>query len=311
MIRIRFHGRGGHGIKTASRIVGTAAFLAGYEVQDSPVYGAERRGAAVVAFARLSKHPILERGVIEHPDLIIVGDETLLDNPAAGVLSGQESAAAIFLNSESPEHLIKINSQLRPRVITWDVTGRTLEILDVPSALSTGLAAAGIRLVGGISADHLLSGVRQELKALQISEDRILKNLELADEVFKALPSLNLISSTLLEKSDKVSPGAQTGPGEQVSSVEYEGVLVGTPSILNTGNAEQRHTGSWRFARPVVDPEQCSRCGLCFIHCPDGAIALDEEGYPVIDYDHCKGCMLCQTLCPVQAIAQEKEVQTW
>ena len=32
MIRIRFHGRGGHGIKTASRIVGTAAFLAGYQV---------------------------------------------------------------------------------------------------------------------------------------------------------------------------------------------------------------------------------------------------------------------------------------
>ena len=56
MIRIRFHGRGGHGVKTASRIVGTAGFLAGFECQDSPVYGAERRGAAVTAFTA-QRHP--------------------------------------------------------------------------------------------------------------------------------------------------------------------------------------------------------------------------------------------------------------
>ena len=43
MYRIRFHGRGGQGMKTASRILGTAFFLSGYEVQDAPRYGAERR----------------------------------------------------------------------------------------------------------------------------------------------------------------------------------------------------------------------------------------------------------------------------
>ena len=45
MFRIRFHGRGGQGMKTASRILGTAFFKTGYEVQDAPRYGAERRGA--------------------------------------------------------------------------------------------------------------------------------------------------------------------------------------------------------------------------------------------------------------------------
>ena len=107
MIRIRFHGRGGHGVKTASRIVGTAAFLAGHHCQDSPVYGAERRGAAVVAFTRISDDPILERGVIDHPDLIVVADETLLDDPAAGVLAGQESASALFLNTTAAEPLVE------------------------------------------------------------------------------------------------------------------------------------------------------------------------------------------------------------
>ena len=39
MYRIRFHGRGGQGIKTAGRILGTAFFQEGYEVQDAPRYG--------------------------------------------------------------------------------------------------------------------------------------------------------------------------------------------------------------------------------------------------------------------------------
>jgi pyruvate ferredoxin oxidoreductase gamma subunit len=41
MLRIRFHSRDGQGMKTASRMVGSAAFEAGYAVQDSPVYGHE------------------------------------------------------------------------------------------------------------------------------------------------------------------------------------------------------------------------------------------------------------------------------
>jgi pyruvate ferredoxin oxidoreductase gamma subunit len=80
MLRVRLHGRGGHGIKTASRILGTAAFLSGWQVQDSPIYGAERRGAALTAFTRIDTEPIHERGVLATPDFILVGDETLLDD---------------------------------------------------------------------------------------------------------------------------------------------------------------------------------------------------------------------------------------
>jgi len=44
-------------MKTASRIVGTAAFGQGYYAQDSPVYGAERRGAPMIAFTRFHSRP--------------------------------------------------------------------------------------------------------------------------------------------------------------------------------------------------------------------------------------------------------------
>ena len=64
MLRIRFHGRGGQGMKTANRILGAGALHAGCVVQDAPVYGAERRGAPMAAFTRIAHAPILERGAI-------------------------------------------------------------------------------------------------------------------------------------------------------------------------------------------------------------------------------------------------------
>lgn len=39
MRTVRFHGCGGQGATTASRILGTAAFVEGYQVQDSPIEG--------------------------------------------------------------------------------------------------------------------------------------------------------------------------------------------------------------------------------------------------------------------------------
>jgi pyruvate ferredoxin oxidoreductase gamma subunit len=49
MRTVRFHGRGGQGAKTASRIVGTAAFLEGRQGRlHSRFYEAERCGLVVI-----------------------------------------------------------------------------------------------------------------------------------------------------------------------------------------------------------------------------------------------------------------------
>ena len=297
MLRIRFHGRGGHGVKTSGRILATAAFQARYECQDSPVYGAERRGAAVVAFARISDEPILERGAINHPDLIVLADETLLKSPAASVLNGQETASAVFINSASAESLVD-EFDIQPRVVGFDVSGRTQEILGRASALSAGLAAAAAKLIGLISEEQLLAAMREEFEHLHLTEEVLGKNIQIAREIFAALPTVEM---------QRTEPKA----GSVVAPVDYAGALQGTPSVLHAGNAEQRQTGSWRVERPVVDRDICTRCGLCFVECPDGAISLDEYGYPVIDYDHCKGCMICREVCPLHAIETEKETRAW
>jgi len=138
MLRVRFHGRGGHGIKTASRILGTAAFLSGLQAQDSPIYGAERRGAALAALTRIDTQPIRERGMVVDPDLILVADETLIADPAAGVLAGHEFASAMFVNSSQASLSLANQYAISCPVLTADLTTVTTELLGRGSALSAG-----------------------------------------------------------------------------------------------------------------------------------------------------------------------------
>lgn len=299
MIRIRFHGRGGQGVKTAARILGSAAFASGFQVQDSPVYGAERRGAAVAAYVRIDRAPILERGVIDRPDLIVVGDETLLVDPAAGALSGQEAASAVFVNWPTADLAGK--AEIASRLVTLDVTECTLRLLGKASALSSGLGAAAAKLIGQISLENLESAVRSELADLSVAQDAIERNVALAREVFAALPPIEF----------RPPPSAALPLGAGIHRLDYEPPLRAAPTILAAGNAEQRNTGDWRVERPAIDYERCTRCGLCFVACPDAAITLDERGYPVIDYEHCKGCMICREQCPLEAIGTEKETRSW
>jgi pyruvate ferredoxin oxidoreductase delta subunit len=63
-------------------------------------------------------------------------------------------------------------------------------------------------------------------------------------------------------------------------------------------------TGSWRFSRPIMDKEKCTKCLLCWIHCPDGVIDRDTLE---INYKYCKGCGVCAEECPAKAITMIRE----
>jgi len=72
MIEIRIHGRGGQGAVLASQILSYAYFLEGFYSQSFPSFGAERRGAPVSAFVRVSDHFINERYEVINPDYVLV-----------------------------------------------------------------------------------------------------------------------------------------------------------------------------------------------------------------------------------------------
>jgi pyruvate ferredoxin oxidoreductase gamma subunit len=294
MLRIRFHGRGGHGTKTASRILGTAAYEAGFYAQDSPIYGAERRGAPVVAFARISDSQICERGIIDKPDLIVLADESLLKDPLAGVLVGQESASALFVNSDGVTDASLIVAPL----VTDDLTTRSREVLGDKFTLSAGMAGAAAKMCGNIEQRHLEEAIRIELQGKRSSEEVIQQNIDLARAVFDAVPTMTIY------QTKQSTPMA-------VVPVSFDSAGATAPCVVHPGTSALKNTGTWRIEGPVVDHERCTKCGLCVIYCPDGAMRIDRQGLPQVDYDHCKGCMICREICPPKCIATEKEVSAW
>ena len=77
---------------------------------------------------------------------------------------------------------------------------------------------------------------------------------------------------------------------------------IAKPDIASVGI-----TGNWRIFRPVIRKENCKKCLLCWLYCPDGVIRVDEEGYPEINYHFCKGCGICANECPAKAIEMMEE----
>lgn len=178
MYQVRIHGRGGQGGKTASKIIGTAAFLDGKFVQDFPKYGAERRGAPVAAFTRINETPIEARGYIYDPDAVIVLDESLLDMPMVGVLDGLKKGGILIVNSKSTPAQVKTKYRVDAKVITVPATDIALEILGkpIPSAVITGTFA---KATGAITLKSLKKAIEEELSERgTIGKDIIEKNIQ-------------------------------------------------------------------------------------------------------------------------------------
>lgn len=288
MYRIRFHGRGGQGIKTASQILGSAFFREGYVVQDAPRYGAERRGAPIFAYVRAARSEIHERGVITRPDLVLVADDTLVPVPAAGVLQGATAGTVFVISSTEPGQTWRDRLKLAGPVLT-------LAPPSDPTFAGVHCAAAAARLLGVIRSESLADALRAE--TAPYGQEAVERNLAQALAVFDALAD----HAGLVTEGGDVAAGDYEPP--EWIDVPFEAAVIAAPAIHAAATSELANTGVWRTYRPVIDYDRCNRCSwICSTLCPDSAIEVDADHTPRIDYDHCKGCMVCVAVCPPHAI---------
>ena len=276
-------------------MLGTAAFLDGYYAQDFPLYGAERRGAPIAAYTRIAAEPIMERGVIAEPDIVIIMDKTLLYDPRAMPLSGLKKGGIVFINTpQSPEEA-KAEYKIRGKIITLDITRICLEILK--RTVISSLAGAVAARIAGLSEDSLNKAVETVIS--EIVTDRVVleKNIEAALYCFNAIPPVKLKTAEARQKES------------HVISVPFETAEVSSPTLNVTGTTPLRKTGNWRVFRPVWDYEACNKCLICVARCPEGCILVNEDGFPYVDYENCKGCLICVEECPKKTLGKEREVQ--
>jgi len=180
---IRIHGRGGQGGVTAAELLAHAAFKEGKWVQAIPFFGAERRGAPVRAFARLSNEPILVRSQIYNPDYVIVLDSGLLN--LVDVTEGLKKDGIVIVNTQKkPEEL----NLKQGRVATVDATGIALELQLVVSGLpvlNTTMLGAFAKATGEVKLESVLEAIRQvwsgaagekNAKGAALAYERLVKN---------------------------------------------------------------------------------------------------------------------------------------
>ena len=141
-IEIRWHGRAGQGVVTAAA---TLADVLSSEkelhVQAFPEFGAEKRGAPVLAFNRISKRPIRSHSQVYYPDIIIVTDPSLLG--MIDITSGAKDDAIFIMNTTFDVSLIRKRLSLGEKkiysldayAIALDELGRAIPNVPMVAAL--------------------------------------------------------------------------------------------------------------------------------------------------------------------------------
>jgi pyruvate ferredoxin oxidoreductase gamma subunit len=176
-----------------------------------------------------------------------------------------------------------------------DLTDIALQQFGERGAISALLGAVAGRLVG-LRRESICEAIARELADLGLGASVIERNQSVALQCYDTVRTV----SEVPRAPKPIAPA-------QLQVPVYEPPTKGTARISAAANSVLRETGGWRTFRPVLVPDKCNGCWLCFAFCPDGVISMTKDDRPVIDYAHCKGCQVCVHECPTEALVAERE----
>jgi len=179
---VRIHGRGGQGSVTAAEVLAHAAFFEGKCVQAFPYFGAERRGAPVKAFARISDEPILVHSQVYTPDYVIVLDHAIYK--VVDVTEGLKKDGVIVVNTTKKPSELGLKGW---RIATVDATGIALELNLLVAGLpivNTSIVGAFAKATGEVKLTSVLKAINEtwtggagekNARAAELAYERLMK----------------------------------------------------------------------------------------------------------------------------------------
>lgn len=156
---------------SAGRILAEAAMIKGLYVQTMPEFGAERSGAPIAAYTRLSDEPIEIHSFIYEPDVVLVIDKTLAVRPM--VKEGLKRDGIFIANfSGTPEELRrKLELPNETKVVTLDASQIALETIgrDIPN---TPILGAFARVCEYVDLENIEKALAGRFKGLVLEKNK-------------------------------------------------------------------------------------------------------------------------------------------
>ncbi len=292
---VRFHGRGGQGAVMGAQALAVAAAHDGDFAIAFPFFGAERRGAPVLAFTRFGKERLRTRTQVYEPHFVVVLDESLIET--VDVLDGLRPGGMAIVNTTRSPDALSLSKAVKSATV--DATSIAIEYIR-QATVNTAMLGAFAKATGLVSMAGVEQGIREVVGrrvGMAVAEKNVLA-ARAAHEATRVGASLGgrlyLKTKKWLPTVMELPPGLATPP------------MTTAAGPVGPGSSIANRTGGWRVSRPVLEPSKCTNCLLCWFYCPEGSI---KRGAKVVDieYDYCKGCGVCADVCAPKAIAMERE----
>lgn len=157
-IGIRWHARGGQGAVTSSKILAEAAKFEDNYFLGLPDYGAERAGAAMRSFTKVSSKPIRALCEIAEPDAVVVLDSTLLGE--VNVVAGLKEDGVLVINTTESPSDIRAKLGYKGKIFTIDATSISMENSgrNIPNIAMLGALAQTVEVV---SKENLVKMIKE------------------------------------------------------------------------------------------------------------------------------------------------------
>ena len=262
MIEVRFHGRGGQGAVTASRILATAAFIEGKHSQSIPMYGTERRGAPVTAFVRIGEKEKMVRSLIHEPDYVVVLDPLL--RKTVNITQGLKQTGKVVVNSTVPPKEVELDKDVP--TATVDATSIALEILGRPIT-NTAILGAFCKATDEVKLESVIEAVRQQWSG-RLAE----MNIKAVEEAYK---KTEIGSPKLVEKMEKTS-----APVNSKADWRTFKPVVDVEKCIGCSQCWMVCPDgciSMQDGKSIIDYNYCKGCGICKEQCPVDAIEMIKE----------------------------------
>jgi pyruvate ferredoxin oxidoreductase gamma subunit len=157
MLELRFHGRGGQGAVTSAELLAITAIAQGKFAQAFPSFGPERRGAPVMAYARIDDRQIRDRTAVTNPGITVVLDPSILK--IVNTSEGLAEDGVQIINTGRTAAELRSTFGLKGRIVT--VNANHIAIEEIGRAITnTTMLGALLRATGLVDRELLVAEIR-------------------------------------------------------------------------------------------------------------------------------------------------------